>query len=80
MKTQIFKVQRPVHDTSGDRPWLFYNRDRSILYMVPEVEVPAPVVTAVGSRLKAFLHGTVAGLRAGKPSLENVTPAEDQPW
>lgn len=80
MKTQIFKVQRPVLDTSGDRPWLFYNEDRSVQYMVPETEVPEPVRAAVGSRYKAFLRGSVSGLATGKPSLEHVTPAEDQPW
>lgn len=80
MTTQIFKVQRPVLDMRGDRPWLFYNEDRSVQYMVPEAEVPEPVRAAVGTRYKAFLRGSVTGLDAGKPSLGNVSPAGDQPW
>lgn len=41
----IVKVQRPVHTTSKNRPWMFYDRERKFWQTFPERQVPVEIVS-----------------------------------
>ena len=52
----ILKVQRPVATTDSDSPWLFYDERRSIMFELPEKDVPRNIKQIMGSDFKVFTN------------------------
>ncbi len=70
------KVQRPLHSTDPTRPWLFYDDGQRTYFTIPEADVPAPVVAAMGTHLKIFIRAVLGP----KNAVDLRGRAEPQPW
>lgn len=54
MKTQIFKIQKPIHSSDPNASCLIYNKDRSAY---GEVELTPELSALMGSSYKIYVRG-----------------------
>lgn len=60
--TEIVKVQRPLHTTDPNNPWLMYDLNRKYQIEVPDKNIPQHVKEAMGNDYKAYFNGEWSSL------------------
>lgn len=55
----VLKVQRPISTTDESIPWLFYNRDHSVDFEMPEDGLAPNLVKAMGDDLKMYVNAYI---------------------
>jgi hypothetical protein len=76
MSVEIVKVQRPIHTTDPDLPWLIYDRAEKHVEQRPARMVRREVKDKMGADYKAFFKGAWSSV-VGWGLSERVA---DQDW
>ena len=73
----IIKLQRPLAQSDGGAPvWLAYPEGREPKWLMPEADIPAAAIAAMGRESKAYYEATVGD----DLKLVIGRRVRDQPW